>query len=83
MSNRPEMDIFFAEDIKEVGRGTGLGLPQAYGLVKAHGGTLFIDSEEGRGTEVRILLLDVPEPEEGWSYVRCCVGRRTIRSSCL
>ncbi len=34
--------------------GTGLGLPTAYKIVKAHGGEMEIHSEEGWGTEVMI-----------------------------
>jgi len=41
---------------KERGKGTGLGLAQAYGVVKQCGGELRIQSEEGRGTTVEILL---------------------------
>ncbi len=36
--------------------GSGLGLPTAYKIVKAHKGEILIDSKEGRGTEVRIML---------------------------
>ncbi len=39
---------------KPPGRGTGLGLAMVYGTVKAHGGTLDIQSQVGQGT--RILL---------------------------
>ncbi|MDN5005550.1 ATP-binding protein [Bradyrhizobium sp. GCM10027634] len=41
---------------KGVGRGTGLGLSMVYGFVKQTGGTVAIESEEGRGTVVRLLL---------------------------
>ena len=34
--------------------GTGLGLPVSNGLIKAHGGTLHLESEPGVGTTVRI-----------------------------
>ncbi len=36
--------------------GTGLGLPIAKGLTKAHGGKLVVESAPGRGTLVRIML---------------------------
>jgi signal transduction histidine kinase/CheY-like chemotaxis protein len=41
---------------KGPGQGTGLGLSMALGVAQAAGGTLTIDSEEGRGTTVSILL---------------------------
>ena len=36
--------------------GTGLGLSICHELVKAHGGDIRVDSEEGRGTSVRISI---------------------------
>jgi PAS domain S-box-containing protein len=41
---------------KGVGRGTGLGLSMVYGFAKQTGGTVAIESEEGRGTVVRLFL---------------------------
>jgi len=41
---------------KGVGRGTGLGLSMVYGFAKQTGGTVAIESEEGRGTVVRLCL---------------------------
>ena len=47
-------DPFFTT--KEVGKGTGLGLSSALGTVRAHGGWLDVESEEGHGSSFRILL---------------------------
>lgn len=41
---------------KSLGRGTGLGLPIAYGIVKMHGGRIWFDSEPGRGTTFTIEI---------------------------
>jgi two-component system NtrC family sensor kinase len=56
----PETDVqkafqpFFTT--KEVGKGTGLGLFLSRETVQAHGGTLSLMSEQGRGTTVTITL---------------------------
>jgi signal transduction histidine kinase/CheY-like chemotaxis protein len=41
---------------KRQGRGAGMGLAMAYGIVRNHGGAITVDSETGRGTTVRITL---------------------------
>jgi len=41
---------------KPPGKGTGLGLAMVFGTVQAHGGTLEIRSQVGKGTELRITL---------------------------
>jgi signal transduction histidine kinase len=41
---------------KPTGQGTGLGLSLSYDIVKAHGGEIRVESEEGEGTEFIITL---------------------------
>ena len=47
-------DPFFTT--KEPGKGTGLGLASAYGIIKSHAGMIEASSKKGVGTTVRIYL---------------------------
>jgi PAS domain S-box-containing protein len=48
---------------KPLGKGTGLGLAQVYGIAQQAGGTLRIASEVGRGTDVDILIPGMDAPD--------------------
>lgn len=55
-------DPFFTT--KAVGKGTGLGLSVSYGIVKAHGGTIKVESVVGEGSTFRVQLPTVPPFEK-------------------
>ncbi len=58
------LDPFFTT--KPPGKGTGLGLSIVYSTVKAHRGTVELQSETGRGTKVilRFPIFETKEPKE-------------------
>jgi CheY-like chemotaxis protein len=47
---------------KAAGKGTGMGLAVVHGIVKSHGGAILVNSAEGRGTTIQVLL-PVHEPQ--------------------
>ncbi len=71
-------DPFFTT--KEMGRGTGLGLASAYGIINNHGGIILVDSAEGEGSVFSIFLpaSEKEVPLELPTYERILEGEETI-----
>jgi len=66
---------------KEQGKGTGLGLPTVYGIVRQSGGSVTVRSDPGGGTTVRVYLPRVearPEADRAASGGRLPHGSETI-----
>ncbi|MGO4388993.1 response regulator [Microvirga sp. 2YAF29] len=66
---------------KDVGKGTGLGLPMVYGLAQQSGGTVVINSTLGAGTTVELYLsrTSVENPKDPARQVETEIAARKVR----
>ena len=39
-------------------RGRGLGMSAAYGIVRNHGGSIYVESQPQKGTKIKVYLPD-------------------------
>ena len=67
---------------KEVGKGTGMGLATAYGIIKQHNGWIEVDSSAGSGATFRVFLpvsrKEAPIPPKKPSLPNALGGREKI-----
>ena len=65
---------------KPLGKGTGLGLAQVYGIARQSGGTFRIESAKGEGTSVSILLPGAANASDGPAIAGAAQDQRRAKS---
>ena len=65
---------------KPMGRGTGLGLASAFGIIKNHDGIICFDSKPGQGTTFSLFLpaVDAPAASEAPNIEQWVAGHETV-----
>ncbi len=63
---------------KDMSRGSGLGLPVVYGIVKQSGGHIRVQSEIGKGTRVEVYLAQVATPSPPETSAGTMSGGETV-----
>jgi signal transduction histidine kinase len=63
---------------KPAGKGTGLGLFTVHSIIADLGGTIDVDSQEGRGTTFRIFLPAIPGPGTNRRLIRIPIDRAEV-----
>jgi CheY-like chemotaxis protein len=69
-------DPFFTT--KDVGKGTGLGLPMVHGLTQESGGTLVLKSQKGKGTTAELWFPVAQKPPVATTLNEVPAGTATI-----